>query len=58
MAAALRHDGAVVIVAWIAEQNLPSRRVAERIGLVHRGPGVDPSDGRTRLAYTDRPFSA
>jgi RimJ/RimL family protein N-acetyltransferase len=53
--AALRHDPSVAVIAWAAEHNAPSRRVAERIGLVNRGPHADPSDGQTRLAYTDRP---
>ena len=56
MEAAVQHDPSVPIIAWAAENNLPSRRVAERVGLVDRGPHVDPSDGQTRLAYTDRPF--
>jgi RimJ/RimL family protein N-acetyltransferase len=48
-------DSGVPIIAWVAEDNLPSRRVAERLGLTNRGLGVDPSDGRQRLAYADRP---
>jgi RimJ/RimL family protein N-acetyltransferase len=55
--AALRHDPSVPVIAWVAEHNVPSRRVAERIGLVERGPGVDPSDGETRVAYSDRPLA-
>jgi hypothetical protein len=38
----------------VAEDNVPSRRVAERVGLVNRGPALDPSDGQLRLAYSDR----
>ena len=54
--AALRHDPAVPVLAWVVQHNVPSRRVAERVGLVDRGPGVDPSDGQTRVAYSDRPL--
>lgn len=50
-------DPDVPVIAWVLEHNLPSRRVAERIGLVDRGPHVDASDGRTRLAYADRPVA-
>jgi len=55
--AALRHDPAVPVLAWVVQHNVPSRRVAERVGLVDRGPGVDPSDGQTRVAYSDRPLT-
>src|SRR3954469_9259773 len=41
--AARRTDAAVAIIAWVAERNVPSRRVAERVGLANRGPHVDPS---------------
>jgi RimJ/RimL family protein N-acetyltransferase len=54
--AALSHDPSVAVVAWVAEHNVPSRRVAERVGLIDRGPKVDPSDGQTRHAYSDRPL--
>ncbi len=47
-------DPGVPFVAWIAEHNTASRRVAERLGLINRGIGVDPSDGERRLAYADR----
>jgi RimJ/RimL family protein N-acetyltransferase len=58
MEAALEHDPSVAIIAWIAEENIPSRRVAERLGLTDRGLSVDPSDGQTRHAYADRPLEA
>jgi RimJ/RimL family protein N-acetyltransferase len=48
-------DPSVPFIAWIAPHNAPSRRVAERLGLTNYGLGVDPSDGRHRLAYADRP---
>jgi RimJ/RimL family protein N-acetyltransferase len=54
--AARATDDSVAIIAWIAEHNVPSRRVAERLGLVDRGAAVDPSDGVTRLAFADRPL--
>jgi RimJ/RimL family protein N-acetyltransferase len=49
-------DAAVPFIAWIAEHNLPSRRVAERLGLTSYGLAVDPSDDQPRLAYADRPI--
>jgi RimJ/RimL family protein N-acetyltransferase len=55
--AALRKDASLAVIAWVVEHNLPSRRVAERVGLIDRGPHVDPSDGQTRLADADRPLS-
>jgi RimJ/RimL family protein N-acetyltransferase len=54
-AAASAVDGTVPFIAWIAEHNLPSRRVAERLGLTSYGLAVDPSDNQLRLAYADRP---
>jgi RimJ/RimL family protein N-acetyltransferase len=51
-------DAAVPFIAWIAEHNLPSRRVAERLGLTSYGLAVDPSDNQLRLAYADRPIGA
>jgi len=48
-------DDAVPVIAWIAEHNIPSRRVAENVGLVNYGLAIDPSDNATRLAYADRP---
>jgi RimJ/RimL family protein N-acetyltransferase len=53
--AAATVDAAVPFIAWIAPENAPSRRVAELLGLINYGLGVDPSDGRPRLAYADRP---
>jgi ribosomal-protein-alanine N-acetyltransferase len=50
-------DSNVPFIAWIAEHNTPSRKVAERLGLTNRGLGVDPSDGGRRLAYADRALS-
>jgi RimJ/RimL family protein N-acetyltransferase len=49
-------DAHVPFIAWIAERNLPSRRVAERLGLTNYGPAIDPSDDQPRLAYADRPI--
>jgi hypothetical protein len=46
------------VIAWVAQHNIPSRRVAERLGLVDRGSHVDGSDGRVRIAYADRPIDA
>jgi ribosomal-protein-alanine N-acetyltransferase len=54
-AAAASVDPTVPFIAWVAEHNEPSRRVAERLGLTNFGPAVDPSDGEERLAYADRP---
>ena len=47
-------DPSVAFIAWVDEHNSASRRVAERIGLTNHGPRTDPSDGETRLAYSDR----
>ncbi|HTX12996.1 MAG TPA: GNAT family N-acetyltransferase [Solirubrobacteraceae bacterium] len=57
-AAASALDASVPFIAWIAEHNLPSRRVAERLGLTNYGLAVDPSDGQPRLAYADRSVGA
>lgn len=51
-------DAEVPFIAWVAEHNLPSRKVAERLGLTNYGLAVDPSDEQTRLAYADRPIAA
>jgi RimJ/RimL family protein N-acetyltransferase len=51
-------DAGVPFIAWIAEHNLPSRRVAERLGLTNFGLAIDPSDDQPRLAYADRPIGA
>jgi RimJ/RimL family protein N-acetyltransferase len=49
-------DPDTVVIAWIAEHNEASRLIAQRIGLVNRGLFTDHSDGKLRLAYSDRPF--
>lgn len=46
-------DASVPFIAWIDEHNLPSRKVAERLGLISYGPATDPSDGQVRIAYAD-----
>jgi len=53
--AATTIDAGVPFIAWIAEHNAPSRRVAERLGLIDYGTAIDPSDDQLRLAYADRP---
>jgi RimJ/RimL family protein N-acetyltransferase len=53
--AAASVDPDVPFIAWIAEHNEPSRKVAQRLGLTNYGLGADPSDGERRLAYADRP---
>ena len=47
-------DNSVAVVAWILSGHAASQRVAQRLGLVDRGPHADPSDGVTRHAFTDR----
>ena len=47
-------DNSVAVVAWILSGHAASQHVAQRLGLVDRGPHVDPSDGVTRNAFTDR----
>jgi RimJ/RimL family protein N-acetyltransferase len=54
MDAAAAVDSDAAFIAWVAEHNTPSRRVAERLGLVDRGLRIDASDGSPRLAYADR----
>lgn len=52
---AARHvDPDVPVIAWVVAHNVPSRKVAERLGLVDRGPHLDENDGQIRLAYADR----
>lgn len=51
-------DADVPVIAWIAEHNTPSRKVAERLGLENYDLAIDPSDGERRLAYSDRPIGA
>jgi RimJ/RimL family protein N-acetyltransferase len=55
MTLAAKLDNTVPVLAWIAEHNLASRRVAENVGLVNYGLAIDPSDHARRLAYADRP---
>jgi RimJ/RimL family protein N-acetyltransferase len=55
--AAATRDPGVPFIAWVAEHNGPSRRVAERLGLTNYGALIDPSDGALRLAYADRPVA-
>jgi RimJ/RimL family protein N-acetyltransferase len=50
-------DPKVPAIAWIRPDNLASRRVAERLGLIDYGLRVDPSDLVERLAYADRPLA-
>jgi RimJ/RimL family protein N-acetyltransferase len=57
LAAATAIDDQVPFIAWVAPHNVPSRRVAERLGLVERGLLPDPSDNELRLAYADRPIT-
>jgi RimJ/RimL family protein N-acetyltransferase len=47
-------DADAPFIAWAAEHNTPSWRVAERLGLVDRGLRIDANDGEPRLAYADR----
>jgi RimJ/RimL family protein N-acetyltransferase len=47
-------DPGVAVIAWVVEHNAPSRRVAERLGLIDQGPRLDANDGVVRLAYADR----
>jgi RimJ/RimL family protein N-acetyltransferase len=56
--AATAVDDTVPFIAWIAEHNLPSIRVAERVGLTNYGLAIDPSDDQARLAYADRPIGS
>jgi RimJ/RimL family protein N-acetyltransferase len=58
LAAAAAVDSDVPVIAWIAEHNTPSRKVAERLGFTNYGPAIDPSDGEVRLAYSDRDIGA
>ena len=52
--AAHRLDNDVAVIAWVLPHHVSSQRVAERLGLTNRGLYIDPSDGLTRLAFTDR----
>ncbi len=55
-AAASALDPEVPFIAWVAPDNTPSLKVAERLGLTNYGLRADPSDGQQRLAYADRPL--
>jgi RimJ/RimL family protein N-acetyltransferase len=55
IAAAQGADDQVSVGAWIAAHNHPSRRVAERVGLVDYGLYLDVVDRQTRVVYADRP---
>ena len=57
-AAASDVDAAVPFIAWVAPDNTPSVKVAERLGLIGHGVHADPSDGELRLAYADRPLDS
>ena len=57
-AAAAAVGPTVPFIAWVDGHNMPSRKVAERLGLINYGRATDPSDGRARLAYADRPINA
>jgi RimJ/RimL family protein N-acetyltransferase len=54
LSAANAYDPDVAVIAWVPSHNEASQRVAERLGLTNRGAHVDPSDGLTRLAFSDR----
>lgn len=56
IAAANKHDPDSAVIAWVLDHNLPSRRVAERVGLTNYGPRIDANDNIQRLAYADRPL--
>lgn len=58
LAAANSNDPEAAVIAWVREDNTPSRRVAERLGLTNYGLREDPSDRVARLAYADRPLEA
>ncbi|MEX0427951.1 GNAT family N-acetyltransferase [Nocardioides sp. DS6] len=52
--AARAADPNSAVIAWIDAHNVPSRRVAERAGLIDHGVRPTPNDGRLRVAYADR----
>jgi ribosomal-protein-alanine N-acetyltransferase len=56
IAAANEVDPRSAVIAWILDHNIPSRRVAERVGLLNYGERIDANDGTLRLAYADRPI--
>jgi RimJ/RimL family protein N-acetyltransferase len=49
-------DPDVPVVAWILDENVASRKVAERLGFKNYGEQLDTNDGVMRLAYADRPL--
>lgn len=53
--AAHQHDPDSAVIAWVLENNPPSQRIAERVGLKNYGLRVDESDGAERFAFADRP---
>lgn len=56
IAAANQQDPASAVIAWVLENNPPSQRIAERVGLTNYGVRVDVSDGVERIAFADRPI--
>jgi RimJ/RimL family protein N-acetyltransferase len=54
--AAHLRDADSAVIAWVLENNLPSQRIAERVGLINYGLRVDENDGLERLAFADRPL--
>jgi RimJ/RimL family protein N-acetyltransferase len=54
MQASASVDADAAFIAFVAEHNTPSRRVAQRLGLIDRGVRIDASDGSPRIAYADR----
>jgi RimJ/RimL family protein N-acetyltransferase len=56
--AAVAMDPEAPVVAWIIDQNVASRKVAERLGFKNYGERLDANDGVWRLAYADRPLPA
>jgi RimJ/RimL family protein N-acetyltransferase len=56
IAAAHQFDPDSAVIAWVLDHNIPSRRVAERVGLANYGPRIDANDRIERLAFADRPL--
>ncbi len=50
-------DDTVPVIAWVLPHNTASINVARRLALIDHGLHTDPSDGRPRIAFTDRPTS-
>lgn len=57
IAAARSVDDGMPVIAWISPDNPESIAVAERLGLHRSGMHPDPSDGRMRIAFADRPLA-